>query len=110
MDLAGAGFKISPAFLHKDASRGVRCQHKDVWRSLVSVVNIRMSSEAWHPLFILTADIHDDDIRTNLFNIFIRDTDIRLGAKDIKEFIAAVDKYFADLSAALVKFQIRNSP
>lgn len=57
---------------------------------------------------ISTADIHNDDVRTNLLDIFVGDTDIRLGAEDVKEFIAAVDENFAYVSAALVKFQIRN--
>lgn len=65
---------------------------------------------AWYGTFgISAADIYDNDIRTDLLNIFIGDTDIRLSAEDVKEFISAVDEYFAYLSAALVKFQIGNS-
>lgn len=57
----------------------------------------------------LTADIHDDDIGPDLFNIFIGNADVWFTAEQIKEFVAAGDKDFADLSAALIKFQIGNS-
>jgi len=68
----------------------------------------RHPSHQLHSGKLLAAYIHDDDIGSNLFDVFIRNADIRFSTEQIKKFIAAGDKNLADLAAALVKFQIRN--
>lgn len=57
----------------------------------------------------LAADIHNNDVRADLFNIFIGNTYIRFTAEKIRELTAVVYENLADMSAALVKFQIRDS-
>ncbi len=54
----------------------------------------------------LTADVHDNDVGTDFFDVFVRDDKLRPGVKQVEEFVAAGDDEGADLSAAFVELQI----
>ena len=51
-------------------------------------------------------DIHQDDIRSDLLDILIRDHDIRLRMQKRKEPVTPRDDDLADTSAALIDLQI----
>ena len=57
----------------------------------------------------LTAYIHNDNVRTNLLDVFVWNTDIRLVTEQVKELVSAGNKDLAYLPAALIKFKITDS-
>ena len=57
---------------------------------------------------MLAAYIDDDDIRSDLFDVFIGDDNVGVRAQNIEKFIAARNDDLADLSAAMIKFKVGN--
>ena len=57
---------------------------------------------------LLAAYIDDDDIRSDLFDVFIGDDNVGVRAQNIEKFIAARNDDLADLSAAMIKFKVGN--
>lgn len=48
--------------------------------------------------------INNDDVRADLFDIAVRDDNIRIRTEEVKQLVAGRHDDFTDLSAALVKF------
>ena len=56
-----------------------------------------------------TANIHNNDIRSDLFDVLIRNTVIRIRVKKITEFITARHDHLTYFTAAFIKFKITDS-
>ena len=57
---------------------------------------------------MLAAYIDDNDIRSDLLDVFIGDDNVGFRAQNIEKFIAARNDDLADLSAAMIKFKVGN--
>ena len=55
---------------------------------------------------ILTLDVHDDNIRTNLPDVFIGNAVVRFAAQKVQELVSVWNKQLADLTAAFIKFKV----
>ena len=58
---------------------------------------------------MLAAYIDDNDIRSDLLDVFIGDDNVGFRAQNIEKFISTGNDNLADLSAAMVKFKVGDS-
>ena len=57
---------------------------------------------------MLAAYIDDNDIRSDLLDVFIGDDNVGFRAQNIEKFISTGNDDLADLSAAMIKFKVGN--
>lgn len=58
---------------------------------------------------LLTSDVYNNNIRSNLLDILKRNADVRLRVEEVKKLISARNNHLTNLTAAFIEFQIRDS-